>query len=535
VETAAILTALTDPAAYPAPPAAITTIQTHASVLFFAGDRVYKVKKSVDLGFLDFSTLERRGHFCREEVRLNAALAPGVYLGVAPITRDAAGHIRIRGGGETIEYAVEMVRLPADRLLDRIIGDDRVPPGMIDELVESLARFHAAAATGDGVNDYGETAAVTKKILGNLEQAAACTGEIPDEPAPDSPAISPALHTHLVRWSERFIAEHDDLLRARVAAGRIREGHGDVHAGNICLSGRGILIYDRIEFSPAFRCCDVAAEIAFLAMDFDARGRRDLAAQLVGAYGRATGDPVLAGLQPLYRSHFAAVRGKVASLRARDAAVEPAQRARAWTESAGYFNLAAGYTLPAALVMMCGLPGSGKSWAARAIADRLGARHLASDHIRKGLAGMPPTLRPSDGQKAGLYSRDMTDRTYAAMLAAAREQLRSGRTVVADANFPSQALRSPFLALARDLAVPLVLVHTDSRPETIRERMLARAADAAEASDADYGVYLAARARFEPPGEVPGASRVFIQSPSHEGVLVSRVVDRIISGVGAGL
>lgn len=530
MDPAHLIHALSDPAAYPSPPGPITTIQTHASVLFLAGDRVYKVKKTVDLGFLDFRTLEQRRHFCQEEVRLNAALAPGVYLGVVPIVRDAAGRLRVGGEGETVEYAVEMVRLPADQLLDRIIAEDRVPPGLIADLVEKLSAFHIAAPTGPGVDQYGTPEAVARKVLGNLDQAAPCAGEVPDTPAPDSPSLSTALHAHLIRWSRRFIDEHHPLLASRVRSGRIREAHGDVHAGNICLSPRppGLLIYDRIEFSPAFRCCDVAAEIAFLAMDLDARGRRDLAAGLVEAYASRTADTDLARLQPLYRGHFAAVRGKVASLRARDRSLGEAQRAAAWSESIGYFNLAGGYTLPPAIVMTCGLPGSGKSWAARQVADRLGAAHLASDVIRKRLAGMAPTDRPDDRQKLSLYSREMTERTYSAMLDAARDALHSGRSAVADATFPTRALRGPFLGLARELHAPVVLVHLESTPGTIRERMRARATDAAEASDADYSVYLAARDRFEPPAEVPAAALLRFHNPVRPGVLVSRVIDRIL-------
>ncbi|MFG0274992.1 MAG: hypothetical protein ACF8QF_08040, partial [Phycisphaerales bacterium] len=318
ITTEALAARLRDPRAYEPAPASVSVVETHASLLFFAGERVYKVKKPVDYGFLDFSTLEKRQFYCEEEVRLNRRLAPEVYLGVVAIMRGDDGAVRIGGDGEVVEHAVEMARLPADRMLDRLLDEDRVTDGELDAVAERIAAFHATARTDCAVASHGAPEAVAARVRGNLEECARLAGELPDAARCDGPVLSAWALDRLRTWTDAEIARLRSLLSERAASGFVREGHGDLHAGNICLpAGGGVVAYDCIEFEPAFRCVDVGAEIAFLAMDLERRGHVGQAARVVERYIEASGDEGLRAMQALFRCHYACVRGKVTALRAR--------------------------------------------------------------------------------------------------------------------------------------------------------------------------------------------------------------------------
>jgi uncharacterized protein len=336
----------------------------------------------------------------------------------------------------------------------------------------------------------------------------------------DTPANHSArLHESLRRRTGAFLDANAPFLAARVAEGRIREGHGDLHAGNICLTDAGFVIYDCIEFTPRFRCADVAAEVAFLGADLDAAGFPELADRFTDAYGRLARDPGVARLQGFYRRHFAAVRGKVASIRSTDTGLSPEDRAAARREAMRYFQLAASYggagfqparpedpeqesEIPP-LILTCGLPASGKSSAARAIALALRTTTLRSDAVRKQLAGMAPTDRPADPDV--LYSPEMSDRTYRRLLDEARRLLAGGRPAVVDAMFSTPRRREQFARLARAAGARLIAVHVRCPEQAIRRRMARRADDASEVSDADWNVYLSARDNFQDPAELPGA------------------------------
>lgn len=269
ITEAELIDALSRPTAYPHGPASVELVQTHLSLVFLAGDRVYKVKKPLDLGFVDYTTLERRRRFCDDEVRLNHRLAPGVYQGVVPITRDPDGRLRVDGDGETLEVAVEMLRLPRERMLDRLLAAGEIDNEQMNALAEMLALFHAEARTGEGVDEYGTPEAVAFNVRENFEQTEAFAAEPGSAGAAGVGTITPTLHTFLRVAAERFLTSEHELLQRRLRGKRIRDGHGDLHAGNVCMTDEGIRIYDRIEFAPRFRCGDVACDLAFLAMDLD--------------------------------------------------------------------------------------------------------------------------------------------------------------------------------------------------------------------------------------------------------------------------
>ncbi|HVS09732.1 MAG TPA: AAA family ATPase [Planctomycetota bacterium] len=527
METAELVLALRDPAAYPFEVAEVGFLETHVSLLFFAGERVYKVKKPVDLGFLDFSTLERRRHFCEEEVRLNRRLAPDTYLGVVEFRRDAAGAVRVGGAGELVEPAVEMRRLPAERMLEALLERGEVDNQLVRALAVFLARFHAEAATGPGVDEHGSPEAVAANVRENFEQTRGFAG------GKGARTISSALHAFLERRAERFLAERRELLERRVREGRIRDGHGDLHSGNVCFPPERIVIYDCIEFSARYRCSDVACDLAFLAMDLDLRGFRGFGRFLEHAYAGEAGDVGLAELTGFYKEYRAVVRAKVQSILASDEGAEPERREAARLSAMRYWHLAASYGLPPALILVCGLPGSGKSWAARELGRPFEAVVLSSDVIRKRLAGVPLTERRRGGRgsREELYSTEMTDRTYRAMLAEAERALASGRTVIADATFASLSRRADFRALARDLGVPFALVHVTASEALVRQRMERRRSDEHEVSDADFAVYRLMQRQFQPPDELPPTELVEMASgsePPEEAT--ARLIDLLVEG-----
>jgi len=559
VSSTDFIDALSRPEAYPHAPSRVDVVQTHISIVCLAGPLVFKVKKAVDLGFLDFTRLADRRRFCEEEVRLNSRLAPEVYLGVAEIAREPDGRVRIGSPGapgashssdrDVIDYAVVMKRLPEDGMMNHRLERGEIDNAMLDDLATILVDFHRRCRTGEDVNQHARPEALRRQIEDNF------AGIEPREKN-GTGTISAGLHGFLKDRLVRFVREHVSLLDSRIAEGRIREGHGDLHSRNICIVdpaawrrmhdaaasavGSGdagvapprddarphIVIYDCIEFSEAFRCRDVACELAFLAMDLDFNGYRGFSGFLAHRYAERAGDDDLHALTSFYKAHFAVVRGKVESLRSMEDEVEATDRREARSLARAYFHLAAGYLLPPCLIVMSGLPGTGKSHVAGRLARPLEAEVLRSDVIRKRLAGVPPTQRaPAEGSE-NVYTEDATRRTYREMERRARTALRDGRHVIIDATMPSRAMRRPFLAIGEESGAPVVVVETTAPDDVVRERMRAREDDRREVSDADWDVYLKAKERFERPEEAK--RRVVVGADDDVDRAVGRVIESLM-------
>lgn len=522
METARIVEDLLRPEAYSHAVARVELIQTHASLLFFAGDRVYKVKKAVDLGFLDFTDVDRRRHFCEEELRLNRRLAHGVYLGVVPVTRGEDGRLEVDGRGPHVDWAVEMVRLPAHRMLAALLARGEIDNAQMNAIAALLVDFHASAPTGDGIDEHGSPDAIRTNTLENIEQLRPFVGDGSGD------VLSRAQLEFLEARARDFLESSQEFLARRVREGRIREGHGDLHAGNICLHDGQVVVYDCIEFCDRFRCGDVAVDLAFLTMDLDYRGYPGFSGYLSHRYVELSGDTGLPRLDPFYKAYRALVRAKVAALLSRAETVEPEQRSAARREAMRYVQLAASYDLPPALILMCGLPACGKSWVARRLARPLRAALLQSDERRKTLATTGSDAG-SGGYEEGRYSPESKLATYAALRDGAQAALRSGRSVVVDATFSKREYRTPFLELARTLGAPCVLVQVSAPESLVRRRMQERASDPHEASEADLAVYSSARATFEEPDELDPGQRVRVESgataPEDS---AARVIDALI-------
>jgi aminoglycoside phosphotransferase family enzyme/predicted kinase len=506
----AYVKALLLPDAYDHPADDLRLYDTHISWVVLAGGYAYKVKKPVDFGFLDFSTVERRAAVCAEEVRLNQRLAPDVYLGVVWIVRRDGGY-HVGGAGTPVEPAVQMRRLPEAGMLPNLLASGEVDARLVRRIARRVARFHAEAATGAGVDEHGSPAAIRANWDENFDQAAPFLGR----------ALAPSINDVIRRYVERFMADQQELLVRRVAEGRIREGHGDLHAASICVVDGRPVFFDCLEFSARFRCADVAAEVGFLAMDLDHHGRADLAHDFIQAYVRASGDAELPALLPFYQCYRAYVRGKVRCLRLTEPGLTPDAEARTVAEARAYFDLAwayAGGLRGPLLAVTMGLPASGKSTLARALAGRLGLRHLASDVIRKELAGLRATDRADGGFGAGIYAPAMTRRTYAAMHRRAAAWLRGGRSVVLDATYGDPAERRALLELARRTGARLVVFLCRADAATTLARLRARESELPSVSDARVEQWPALRAAFREPAELRDAVTIDTTTSAEDAV-----------------
>lgn len=444
-------------------------VQTHISwILLLPGGVAYKLKKPVRLPFVDYSTLERRRHFCEEEVRLNARLAPSLYLGVSRITGTPEAP-EVDGPGDTLDYAVRMQRFPAGALWSEQVDAGTLDAAAVDRFAIRLARFHAAAPQVSPPPG-------TPPDLPLRRALAALAGAAPVLPADAGASVT--------AWLRQQWAGLQQLAADRAAQGRVRECHGDLHLANIVTLGEEVVAFDCIEFDATLRSIDVVDDVAFAFMDFAARGRPDLGWRFLNAWVEELGDH---GALPLLRFCTvgrALVRAQVEHLRAAgsEAAVRYARAAVEWTQ-------------PAAprLYITHGLPGSGKTFASQRLLERVGAVRIRSDVERKRLFGLDP-LADSRALGLELYTPAVTQRTYERLFLLARTVLRGGISVVLDAAFLRHAERDAARALAAELGVPYAILACEAPLPVLRQRLQARRGDASEA-DASVLDQLAAAAQ----------------------------------------
>lgn len=498
----------------------IELIQTHISYVLLAGDYAYKIKKPLDLGFLDYSTLERRRHFCEEEVRLNRRMCSDTYLGTLPITQDASGTYRLGGSGEPVEWAVQMRRLPADRAMPTLLARGEVDFDMIRALAERLAEFHLTAETNDYIASFGSVEAVMVNWRENFDQTAPYIGR----------TITGEQWQRVKAYVETFVERERPLFERRIAEGRARDCHGDLRAEAIVFKDGDVCIYDCIEFNDRIRYGDVASDIAFLAMDFDARGRPDLADDLLGLYLNVTQDATLPLVLNFYRCYRAYVRGKVDGFQIDQPEVGKRQQTAARRRAQRYFRLAEAYATqrtPRALIVVSGLSGTGKSFVAYALASRLGATVISSDVTRKRLAGVPPTEPHIEPWGAGIYGPELTERTYAAMLEEAAGLLAQGRAVILDATFSKRAHRDAARALAARSGARFLALDLRCREDEVRRRLSQRIGGRWVVSDGRWEIYQRQRDALEPLDEIPPRARVIVDTEQPVTLAIADVFERL--------
>ena len=494
-----LIALLLNPESYPEKPQGIVHHETHISHVFVGDTMVYKVKKPVDFGFLDFTTLQRRRFFCAEEVRLNSRLAPGIYLGVAPIYGKGEAYSFRKGRGWVIvEYAVKMKRIPEERLLSQIIEQGKLACGSLDEVGSMLARFHGRARAHRH-DPFGTVDLIRTNTEENFAQILAHRGITVDEDTYES----------LASYTRTFINDRGEAFLQRKSGGFVREGHGDLHSGHVCLIDPPIIM-DCIEFNKRFRIADVLEDMAFLFMDMEYRGRFDLSAAACRAYfSHTVRQQAAPGLVTFYKVYRAIVRGKIEGFTA-DATHDEAERRAAVRRGRDYFLLARYYTEHAHTafnpVVFMGVSGSGKS----AIAEGLipDGVVLRSDLVRKEMAGVEPHKHVYVGYEEDIYGDDMTRVTYQALTRAAVEAALRGERVVVDATFLARSQRTGFHEACANAGLNPFFIHCFADEKILRERVRLRTAQGTDISDANVSVLERQLREADPPDELP-SFRVF--------------------------
>ena len=469
---------LRNPACYDHAAGPVQVVETHISYVLLSGEFAYKVKKPLNLGFLDFSTLGQRLHACEEEVRLNRRLAPAIYLGVVPITgTPAAPHIN--GAGEAFEYAVKMRQFPPDATLDRLEAQGLLTARQVDAIATAVARFHlrdCARAAAD--SPWGSPEKVWQPVAQNFLHIAPHLTEPADRQQLDA----------LQRWSAAEHARLALLMAARKRDGFIRECHGDLHLGNLAWVDDQLLVFDCLEFNPELRWIDILSEVAFCAMDLMQRGHRDLAWLFLNLWLEQTGDYAGLALLRYYAVYRALVRVKVAVLRAGQ--TTGASHDAALAEARAILDLATTLTrpLPLRLDITHGLSGSGKTTVTQSLMQEPGAIRLRSDIERKRLAGLDALSRSGSDVGEQLYAADATRRTYGHLAKLAEAILDAGWPVIADATFTARWQRDLLREQARTRGVAFHILDFQVPLATLRERILERARKGSDASEANLDV-----------------------------------------------
>ena len=502
---AALVEALRDPACYQHPVDRVDVLETHISYVLLAGEYAYKLKKAVRLPFLDFSTPQLRRRYCREELRLNRRTAPQVYLDVVPIG-GALRAPRVGLGGPALEHAVRMRRFAQEALFRRLAARGALGDEHVDALADALAGFHGAIAGGAVPEAMGTAGAIRAPAMENFDEILALR---PRGPARD------ALEALRV-WTEAEGAALAGVFDARRRDGFVRECHGDLHLGNVVSIGGAAVLFDGIEFAPRFRWTDVMADAAFPFMDL-MRGAERLAWRFLDGYLQRTGDyEGLAALR-FYAVYRAVVRAKIAAVRASQLAPDDARRLDALSELDEYVELARRLASrhPPVLVLMHGVSGSGKSTAAQALLEALGAVRLRSDVERKRLHGLDPAAKTDSAVGGGIYTAEAGERTYRRLAELAQGALSAGYPVVVDAAFLERPRRDGLRDVAQACNAAFQIVSCFAPPGVLRERVGRRSRALADASEAGTEV-LERQLTLEhalAPGEAAYATRIDTSRP----------------------
>jgi hypothetical protein len=479
---AALVAALRAAAAYPHPVGTIEVIETHISSVLLAGEHAYKLKKPVNFGFVDFSTLERRRRFCEEELRLNRRGAPQLYLDVVPITGSRRDPRIGPAGAEGFEYAVHMRRFDDEARLDRVARAGGLTRGHVDRLAANIAAYHAQSAPAPGGSVYGAPDLVWRwadENLGSLERARL------------GPADAARIR-ELRDWTRTEFERRAGLFEQRRAAGHVRECHGDLHLGNLVLLDGAPLPFDCIEFNDELRYIDVVNDVAFAFMDLIDHDLAPLAWRFLGGYCERSGDYEGLATLRFYAVYRALVRAKIALLRGRQEGTPPDEQAADTEALNRYVEVARGLSFPPKpqLVLMSGVTASGKSTVAALLAEQLGAVRLRSDLERKRLFRIAPAdhAGAGSGPGGGIYTAGATQRTYARLALLAGTLLDAGITPIVDATFLRRDQRQAFRDLARDRGVPAVIVACAAGPGALQARVAERLARGGDPSDATQEV-----------------------------------------------
>jgi len=498
---------LTDAAVYPHEPEDLKIEQTHISVVAVVPPWVYKFKKPVDLGFVDFSSLEKRLHYCHEEVRLNKRLCPEIYDGVVPLVRKQEG-VRVdpwNETGEVVDYAVKMRYVDTNQTLEARLKSKEATTVHIDRIARCLCAFYRETTATPEAAEAGWPEQIRMNIDENFEQTEAHVGSVFSRPAYDA----------LWYYFDRTLDQRSSLFHKRRANGRVIEGHGDLRLDHAHLTEERVCILDCIEFNDRFRQLDVANDVAFLAMDLDVAGHSSLAQRFVDQVAEGLNDPDLRTLQPFYKAYRAHVRAKVEAIRAADEAVQEEDRQESYQLARMHARWALRYAVSGGaplVVVVMGRPATGKSTHATWLAESLGWTHIASDRVRKRIAGVSLDERAEKATRDVLYTDEMSRKTYESLREQAVERGRQKKGTVLDATYSSVQRRNRLRSALQASELPYVFVELTAPDDVLRERLKARSDESPTASDARLEDFDTLRERYEAPNALEDARQVRIDA-----------------------
>jgi uncharacterized protein len=463
----------------------IQLVQTHASYVFLTGKYAYKIKKSVDYGFLDYSTLAKRKYFLETELRLNQQIAPELYLQVIAISKQ--DNRLVLGGVENIiEYTLRMHQFSQENLFSNLLEAGKLSRDRFRELGRVVAQFHNQAATSEYISGFGTVEKIQAAFEENYRQSQKYIGVVQTQ----------GQFTATKAYSDAFFAERENLLLARVKQQKIKECHGDLHLNNICLWQDQIRLFDRIEFNEFFRFVDTMYDVAFTVMDLEARHKPEFANLFLNSYLENTGDWEGLLVLPLYLSRQAYVRAKVNSFLLDDPQVSESQRKSAQQLARNYYRQASQFTQAKSgkLILMSGLSGSGKSTVASTLARKIGAIQIRSDAVRKHLAGIPLDQPGTDA----IYTASISQKTYDRLLELGVKLAQAGYAVILDAKYDRQAWRQPVVAQAQEQNILLQILHCTAPMTVLRDRLNQRQGDISDAGVALINSQMAQAESFTP-------------------------------------
>ena len=446
----------------------IELVQTHASLVFLTGDYAYKVKKNVNYGFLDYSTLNKRKHFIETEFRLNKKIAPELYLEVVTINK-IDNELIIGGSRNIVEYALKMRQFSQQNLFSNLLKADKLSATHFIELGKIVARFHADAETSDRISSFGTVAKINTAFIENYQQSQKYIGTVQTK----------KQFVATKAYTDSFFSERKDLFQTRRDRHKIKECHGDLHLKNICLWQDKIQLFDRIEFNESFRFVDTMYDVAFTIMDLEAKEKPDFANAFLNSYLEYSGDWSGLLVLPLYLSRQAYVRAKINSFLLDDPQIGKTQRQQAQQAARDYYRQAYQYTQTksGSLIIMSGLSGSGKSTVAKSIARNVSAIVIRSDAVRKHLAGIALDESGTDS----IYTPEMTHQTYDRLLKLAMMLVKEGYRVILDAKYDRHRWRYRVITQAQQNNIPLKIIYCTAPESVLRDRLNQRQNDISDA------------------------------------------------------
>jgi len=470
-------------------------LQTHISYVSLTGKHAYKIKKPVDFGFLDFSTLEKRKKFCQKEITLNKRLCPEIYETVVPITEEN-GKIKINGSGKVIDYAVKMKEFPQDNLMNKLLQKGEIDEEEISKIVDALNDFYKSEKSTDEIKEFGRIKTIKENTDENFDQTKSKIGV----------TIDKEKYNKIKKTTNKFLEEKDDVFKKRIKNDFIKDCHGDLHTGNIVIKNNEICVFDCIEFNERFRYGDVASDIGFLAMDLDFQGSPYLSSYMIKKYVEKSGDHGIYDVLNFYKSYRAYVRGKVTGFRLDDPDIDENEKKNITKTAHKYFDLSYYYTLlmkyfldekeKPILFITSGLPGTGKTTIANKVSVDYCAKKVSTDEVRKEMRGIGKYEQHHDPYNTGLYSPEKMKETYERVIEKGEEQLINRKNVVLDATFKTIELTKKARDIADKTGSSFLILNTVC-PEEIVKKYLKKRVRKKSISDGRWEIYVKQKEEFE--------------------------------------